>query len=95
MVIKMVITVEARRARRAVRGGPNGGHKVHRGPNTWRLHAFVGVDSKGKRRYATKTVHGTKREAGRDQFLVDTLEEPIRYTEGKSIGIKRWPRQAG
>jgi peroxiredoxin len=25
----------------------------------------------------------------RDQFLVDTLEEPIRYTEGKSIGIKR------
>jgi hypothetical protein len=25
----------------------------------------------------------------RDQFLVDTLEEPIRYTEGKKIGIKR------
>jgi peroxiredoxin len=25
----------------------------------------------------------------RDQFLVDTEEEPIRYTEGKSIGIKR------
>ena len=25
----------------------------------------------------------------RNQFLVDTLEEPIRYTEGKSIGIKR------
>jgi peroxiredoxin len=25
----------------------------------------------------------------RDQFLVDTLEEPIRYTEGKTIGIKR------
>jgi peroxiredoxin len=25
----------------------------------------------------------------RDQFLVDTLEEPIRYTEGKSVGIKR------
>ncbi len=25
----------------------------------------------------------------RDRFLVDTLEEPIRYTEGKSIGIKR------
>ena len=24
-----------------------------------------------------------------DRFLVDTLEEPIRYTEGKSIGIKR------
>ena len=26
---------------------------------------------------------------GRDQFLGDTLEERIRYTEGKSIGIKR------
>ena len=25
----------------------------------------------------------------RYQFLVDTLEEPIRYTEGKSIGIRR------
>jgi peroxiredoxin len=25
----------------------------------------------------------------RDRFLVDTLEDPIRYTEGKSIGIKR------
>ena len=25
----------------------------------------------------------------RDQFLVDTLEAPIRYTEGKSIGVKR------
>jgi hypothetical protein len=25
----------------------------------------------------------------RDEFLVDTLDEPIRYTEGTSIGIKR------
>jgi peroxiredoxin len=25
----------------------------------------------------------------RDQFLVDTLEEPIRFTEGRSIGVKR------
>jgi hypothetical protein len=25
----------------------------------------------------------------RDRFLVDTLEEPIRFTEGKNIGIKR------
>jgi hypothetical protein len=25
----------------------------------------------------------------RDQFLVDTLEEPIRYTEGTNVGIKR------
>ena len=25
----------------------------------------------------------------RDQFLVDTLEAPIRYTEGRTIGVKR------
>ena len=25
----------------------------------------------------------------RDMFLVDTLDPPIRYTEGKTIGIKR------
>jgi len=25
----------------------------------------------------------------RDQFFVDTLEEPIHYIEGKSIGIER------
>lgn len=31
----------------------------------------------------------------RDQFLVDTLVEPIRYTDGKSIGIKRCPPQWG
>jgi hypothetical protein len=28
-------------------------------------------------------------EGDRDRFLVDTLEEPIRYTEGKNVGIKR------
>jgi hypothetical protein len=25
----------------------------------------------------------------REMFLVDTLDEPIRFTEGKTIGIKR------
>ena len=41
------------------------GHVVKRGANSWRLHAFIGLDEKGRRRYATKTVHGTKREADR------------------------------
>jgi hypothetical protein len=26
---------------------------------------------------------------GRDAFLVDSVEEPLRFTEGTSIGIKR------
>ena len=30
-----------------------------------------------------------QRPHGLAELLVDTLEEPIRYTEGKSIGIKR------
>jgi integrase len=41
------------------------GHLTKRGDNTWRLHAYIGRDEKGRRRYATKTVHGTKREADR------------------------------
>ncbi len=42
------------------------GHVVKRGANSWRLHAFVGLDARGRRRGdATKTVHGTKREADR------------------------------
>lgn len=41
------------------------GHLQQRGESTWRLHAFIGTDEKGRRQYASKTFHGTKREAGR------------------------------
>jgi len=41
------------------------GHIQQRGDKTWRLHAFVGRDAKGHTRYVTKTIHGTKKEAGR------------------------------
>jgi integrase len=39
------------------------GHVTKRGDKSWRLHAYIGRDDKGRRRYATRTVHGTKREA--------------------------------
>ena len=40
------------------------GHIQQRGPSSWRLHAFVGKDTNGRKRYASKTFHGTKKEAG-------------------------------
>ncbi|HWF17401.1 MAG TPA: site-specific integrase, partial [Acidimicrobiales bacterium] len=40
------------------------GHMQQRGPSCWRLHAFIGKDSNGRRRYASRTFHGTKKEAG-------------------------------
>jgi integrase len=42
------------------------GHLQERGPKTWRLSVYVGRDSRtGRKRYAQRTVHGTKREAER------------------------------
>ena len=41
------------------------GHIQQRGETSWRLHAFIGRDANGRKQYATKTVHGTKREADR------------------------------
>lgn len=40
------------------------GDMQKRGNSSWRLHAFVGRDSSGRKRYASKTFHGTKTEAG-------------------------------
>ena len=40
------------------------GHMQQRGPSSWRLHAFVGKGSNGRKRYSSKTFHGTKKEAG-------------------------------
>jgi integrase len=39
------------------------GHMQQRGPTTWRMHAYIGRDARGRRRYASKTFHGTKRQA--------------------------------
>jgi integrase len=39
------------------------GHIQRRGDDSWRLHAFIGLDSRGRKRYASMTVHGTRRQA--------------------------------
>src|ERR1700735_4797262 len=42
------------------------GHMQQRGPRTWRLSVYVGRDSRtGRKRYAQRTVKGSKREAER------------------------------
>lgn len=49
-----------------------------RGDTTWRLHAFIGRDAGGRRRYATKTFHGTKRQASRAlaAFVTEVSNRP-------------------
>lgn len=39
------------------------GQLINRGKNTWLIRVHLGRDGKGKRKYANKTVHGTKKEA--------------------------------
>ena len=53
------------------------GHLQQRGDNTWRLHAFIGKDKRGRRKYASKTFHGTRREADRAlaAFVVETTRD--------------------
>ncbi len=43
---------------------PCGGHLEERGKNTWRAKVFLGNDADtGNKRYVTRTIHGTKRQA--------------------------------
>ena len=39
------------------------GHMRKRGANSWQLIVFNGFDSRGRRQYSRKTVHGTRKEA--------------------------------
>ena len=39
------------------------GHMRKRGTNSWQLLVHIGVDDTGRRRYASKTIRGTKRQA--------------------------------
>lgn len=41
------------------------GHMRKRGEDSWQLLVYVGVDRKGKKRYASKTFRGAKRQAER------------------------------
>jgi len=53
------------------------GHLEGRGKGIWRAKVFVGRDEEtGKPRYFTRTIHGTKREAGEvlSQLLVEVSQ---------------------
>jgi hypothetical protein len=53
------------------------GHIQQRGESTWRLHAFIGQDSKGKRRCASKTFQGSKKQASTAlaAFVTETAKD--------------------
>src|SRR5882724_8933367 len=49
------------------------GQIVKRGDKTWLVRIFMGRDTKGKRRYLNKTMHGTKKDA--EAYLSKTVTE--------------------
>jgi len=53
------------------------GHMQQRGDSTWRLHVVIGQDSNGKRRYASKTFHGSKKQASTvlAAFVTETAKD--------------------
>ena len=67
------------------------GNITKRGDRTWLIRISLGLDADGKRKYHSKTVHGTKRKA--DKYLTDILKkvdnhefvEPSRKTFPKTI----------
>jgi hypothetical protein len=60
-----------------------------RGPSTWRLHAFAGKDSNGRKQYTSKTFHGTKREAGiaLAAFVTEVAKENRIIASGGDQGV--------
>jgi integrase len=65
------------------------GHMQQRGPSSWRLHAFVGKDSNGRKRYTSKTFHGTKKEAGiaLAAFVTEAAKDKSTSSAAESITV--------
>lgn len=65
-----------------------------RGKNSWRIRAYVGRDSTGKKRYVEKTVSGTRREADRElsRALVDVSDGRYVATAAMTFDVllDRW-----
>jgi integrase len=57
------------------------GHVQQRGATSWRIKAYVGRDDTGRKRYVTKTIRGTRREA--DGELARLIVE---VDEGRHMG---------
>jgi hypothetical protein len=70
------------------------GSMRQRGKDTWQLHVYVGIDpDTGKQRWLAKTVHGSRRYAGKQ--LQELLEEagrsalrPVRSPTSSSTGSR-------
>ncbi len=72
------------------------GHLQERGDGVWRLHTFIGKDSGGRRRYASKTFRGTRRQAEKALAAFVTEVESERSAESAaepltvSAVLRRW-----
>lgn len=71
------------------------GNITRRGGSSWRLSVFMGADEvTGKRRYAQKTVHGTKREAQTELATMVSEVSQGRYAMPGSVSLaellERW-----
>jgi integrase len=70
------------------------GHIQNRGPKGWRIKAYVGRDSTGKKRYVQRTVTGTRRDADRElsRLLVEADEGRFVATAAMTLDVvlDRW-----
>lgn len=68
------------------------GSMRQRGPNTWQLRVYLGIDSDtGRQRYATRTVHGSRREATRQLALLTEESDNARAQAGTVAELlERW-----
>jgi integrase len=67
------------------------GHIQQRGPSTWRLHAFAGKNSNGRKRYTSTTFHGTKKEAGiaLAAFVTEVAKEKATSSPAESVTVSQ------
>jgi integrase len=67
------------------------GHMQQRGSSTWRLHAFAGKDSNGRKRYTSKTFHGTKKQAGvaLAAFVTEVAKERTASSPTEAITVSQ------
>lgn len=70
------------------------GHLQQRSRDTWRLKVYVGRSADGRKRYVERTVHGSRREAGRElaRLVVEVDEGRHVASAPMTVGelLDRW-----
>lgn len=61
------------------------GHIQKRGDKSWRIHVYLGIDANGKKKYTSKTITGTKKQA--QQMLTEMLHELNNGTFSEPSGL--------